>query len=85
MRAPKNRGKGELAPPNHEDFTAAPAAKIREPLSSKKRAERGARGKLEGVYFEVNDRKLPQRNKVMRRLFGLRKDLQGFLPHTPAP
>ena len=27
MRAPKNWGKGELAPPNHEDFTAAPAAK----------------------------------------------------------
>ena len=36
--------------------------------TSEKRAERGARGKLEGVYLSVNDRKLPQRDAVRRRI-----------------
>ena len=36
--------------------------------TSKMRAERGARGKLEGVYLGVNDRKLPQRNNAMQSI-----------------
>ena len=30
MESPKNRGKGELAPPNHGNFAASPAVKFRE-------------------------------------------------------
>ena len=33
------------------------------------RARRGARGKPEGAYTDICDRRLPQRNKVLRRVF----------------
>ena len=68
----------------HEGEGKYPPAKGGTPFDpcfgSQTRARRGARGKPEGVYLDVNDRGFPQRNKVLRRVCKARLPFSSFDP-----